>query len=528
MNLLLLGSNYFQNALRSLGHRVTWAGADPGCDMTTGSGDVYVPDLLRLMPDPPDAIILTDDLGRRAFPSGLERVAALKVWYAVDSPINYFWQKHWAPLFDLVLVDQKTCAKELARFAPGRVHWLPVAVPTGQYLGQPEPKTNDIAFVGVINDTVRPKRSNIIHLLKKRYRLRLAGGRKGEWVKPRDAARLYRQARIVLNENLFNGITTRMFEAMASGTMLLTEAGQDGIEDLFTPGEDLALYGPETLVEQVDYYLSHPGERESLARRGRERVLAAHDIKHRAQILLDFIGLARPSDGQPGQAAGCREQGKALFLAGLRWPGHDGPFRLARAEKHLIEAESLGGADPETEFYLGLIDKTRGDYAVARTRWAAAAEAGSLRARLALGLLDLEFQRPAAVDHFRAAAEVTGLEFPIEDPSARISPDQHHALGRMLEAHGHDLTLGFSRFGLDMSMWTAFEHYRAAVDENPDHLPALIDLGRLLTGNGANAQAYSFLSRAAELAPGRTDLADMIRTAGRLGYVTQKSSKEAA
>ncbi len=528
MNLLLLGSNYFQNALRELGHQVTWAGADPGCDIPTGPGDIYLPALLDRMPQPPEVIVLTDDLGRRAFPAGLERVAPLKVWYAVDSPINHFWHKHWAPLFDLVLVDQKASAEKMARFSSGRVHWLPVAVSTEQYTGNAEPKTHDIAFVGVLNDTVRPKRTNIINLLSERYRLCLAGGRKGEWVNPQDAARLYRRARIVLNENLFSGVTTRMFEAMASGTMLLTEAGQDGIEDLFTPDRDLALYEPETLIDQVDYYLSHSEERESLARRGQDQVLAGHDIKHRTQILLDFIGLALPSNGKPSKAAACREQGKALFLAGLRWPGHDGPSRLTRAEKLLLEAEANSCADPETEFYLGLIDKSNGEYPVARVRWAAAAEAGSLRARLALGFLDIEFRRPVAADHFRTAAETTGVAFPFRGLPERISPDQHHALGRMLEKHGHDLTLGFSKFGLDMAMWTAFEHYRAAVEKDPDHLPALIDLGMLLMRYEANAQGHQFLSRAAELAPGRSDLADMIQRAGRLGYITLKSSKKAA
>ena len=97
-----------------------------------------------------------------------------------------------------------------------------------------------------------------------------------------------------------------------------------------------------------------------------------------------------------------------------------------------------------------------------------------------------------------------------------------------MEIRGHDLIPGFSKFGLDSAMWSAFEHYRAAIGEDPDHLPALIDLGKLLVRRGADAQGHFFLSRAEELAPGRFNLADMIRRAGRLGYINTKPSQEAA
>ena len=72
-----------------------------------------------------------------------------------------FWQKHYASLFDLVFIDQRAYAQKISRLTPAAVHWLPVAVDVGGYLGRPEKKRHDIGFVGVINEKVRPKRSRI-------------------------------------------------------------------------------------------------------------------------------------------------------------------------------------------------------------------------------------------------------------------------------------------------------------------------------------------------------------------------------
>lgn len=530
MDLLLLGSNYFQKSLIRQGHRVIWAGDHPDCDLCLPLSRLDLPHILAQLSFSPQAVILTDDLGRRVWPTGLEKTSALKVWYAVDGPINYFWQKHYAPLFDLVLADQKDCAERLGRLCPSKVHWLPVGVDTKTYIGPPEKKTHDLGFVGVINDRVRPKRSRIINLLRQRYRLYVAGGRRDEWVSPKEAALLYRHSRLVLNENLFDGVTTRIFEAMASGTMLLTEAGGNGLTDLFIPGEDLACYGPDNLVELADFYLADAAERERVAAQGQGKVLAAHDIKHRTQKLVDLISQARPGAGLQEGGPFFGRLGKVFFLAGTRWPRHNGDDRILKAEVLLKRSMRLGGSDPEAMFYLGLISGFKGDKLSARTRLGGAAESGSIRARLALAFFDLkENHESRATGHIRAAAQAMGLEL----PGGRVcqdglSADRHFILGRILEARGHGLTPGFSRFGLDMSLWNALEHYRAAVKLDPEHTPALIKLGGLLAGYGAWAEAHPFLARAAELNPESTESAQTAALAARKGYALSGNVRKVA
>ena len=177
MNILLIGSNYFEKPLKQLGCRVMRAGGDVQADLGGFGGDLDLPAVLSACPVKPSALVLTDDLGRRVIPQGLEKTDILKVWYGVDGPINFFWHRHFAPLFDVVLADQKDCAENLDALAPAGAAWLPVAVDTDLYQGPPEEKIFDLVFVGVISEAVRPKRSRIINLLAEKYNLKTAGGR---------------------------------------------------------------------------------------------------------------------------------------------------------------------------------------------------------------------------------------------------------------------------------------------------------------------------------------------------------------
>jgi hypothetical protein len=527
MTIVLVGSNYFQNALQSLGCRSVWVGDEPGCDIRTPSLDFDLAAVLKHVHLRPEVVIITDHLGRRVFPAGLDRIDTLKVWYGVDGPINYFWHHHFAPLFDLVLADQKDCARKLARTTSAPVHWLPVAVDTRLYAGSRESFRYDLSFVGVVNELVRPKRSRILNLIAGKYRVAVAGGRKNQWMPPREAGRLYRQSRMVLNENLFDGVTTRMFEAMASGSLLLTEAGQNGLTDLFVPNEHLAVYDPDNLFDVIDYYIEHEEDRRRVADRGHAAVLAAHDIEHRAKRLLEYIADSRPHTGLPVGGTYCLAEGKTLFHAGLRWPAHCGGERLRRAEDLLFRAVGSGIFDAETLFILGEIARLNKNPVEAAKRFHLAAEAGSVRACIGLAVLARDTSSHEAGLHLARLARRFGLEFPGQPEADRLTPDQHVCLGRILESAGHDLTPGFSRHHLDIPLWNAFEHYAAALDDSPAHTTALLGMGRILDLYGAGTEWHMFLDRASRQDKNKTLLARAAAGAGSQAYASASSPTEA-
>src|SRR5439155_753881 len=154
--------------LRALGHEVIAAFEEyPGLAAAGVPFDVRV--LWRCLPAPPDLLLVADMLGPQALPFGLEDVPAPRLYYAIDVHVNFFWQRHYARLFDLVLVA--------------------------------------------------------------------------------------------------------------------TERIDNGLLDLFTPGEHLAVYGPDDLVPQVAHYVRADAERARVAANGAQAVRERHTLRARMAAL---------------------------------------------------------------------------------------------------------------------------------------------------------------------------------------------------------------------------------------------------
>lgn len=108
-----------------------------------------------------------------------------------------------------------------------------------------------------------------------------------------EKARAFRAAKIVLNtftHKETDGVNCRLFEAAGCGAFVLTEH-RAAIQDFFAPGEEVAVFhSRQDLLDQVRYYLSHPEERESIARRGIERAHRDHTYEARLRTLLEIAG----------------------------------------------------------------------------------------------------------------------------------------------------------------------------------------------------------------------------------------------
>lgn len=85
------------------------------------------------------------------------------------------------------------------------------------------------------------------------------------------------------------GVNQRVFDAPACGAFLLTDY-QEEIEELFKVGEEIVVYRDKREIQDlVKYYLKHDKKRETIARRGRARVLKDHTYKHRLLRLLAYM-----------------------------------------------------------------------------------------------------------------------------------------------------------------------------------------------------------------------------------------------
>lgn len=105
--------------------------------------------------------------------------------------------------------------------------------------------------------------------------------------------RVMSESRIVFNRHIdaagpyANNL--RLYEAVGSGSLLLTDWKQN-MDEIFTPGRECVTYRDTAeCVEQAKYYLQNDAEREAIAQAGRRRLLQEHTYEHRVGELLQII-----------------------------------------------------------------------------------------------------------------------------------------------------------------------------------------------------------------------------------------------
>jgi len=124
---------------------------------------------------------------------------------------------------------------------------------------------------------------------------RILGGRNN--IRPplnyyRELPVFYNTCRINFNAThlqMKEAVNQRVFDVPACGAFMLTDY-QKSIDELFDAGKEIVIFRDrEEIPGLVKYYLNNPEERETLSRRGMERVLKQHTYKHRLTTLIDAM-----------------------------------------------------------------------------------------------------------------------------------------------------------------------------------------------------------------------------------------------
>jgi tetratricopeptide (TPR) repeat protein len=511
MLILCLGSEYFQFAFHKLGHSVMVPPHQDG---------LKVDSIFNSLQDRPDMIVFTDHLGVHAFPEGLSNIYGIpKVYYAVDTPINFWWQQHFAHLFDYTFSDQKHYANLLNEKGLNS-SWLPVGVDTKSYLPESADNQNkiyDFGFVGSLDPSRRPKRCRLVETLSNRYTLKTAGDRQDGWLSPVESSQLYRQSKLALNECLFPGVTTRMFEAMASGTVLFTEKAGGDLGELFKAGEDFAWFEPDELLNAADYWLGDDKRRRRTAKRSLEKVCASHDIVNRAETLLSTMRTVHYGRALVDNEAWDHE-GQAMFLTALRWPNEAGQARVMRAERLLNQANNAGTISPSGLFILGHINRMRNNNEAAAKFLIKSYEEGEPRGALGMGILKLSSGQLEESKHW---LERFTLRDSLPDLERDTLPFElvKHLAARLMEL-GYDVMPGFSLIQHDPAVWTAFEYYQAALHSKPEDLETAQNLTAILMKHGAAAEAMDIAQKSLEFHPNDEALGAIYAQAGKASYLT--------
>lgn len=240
-----------------------------------------------------DLILFVDDGLDYEIPAHL-RPSAL---WAIDTHLNPQRIVTRAKDVDFVFAAQRDGVELLRRHGINCVGWLPLACDPQIHQKFESAKELDVCFVGHL---CTPQRKALAERVLHRFPRSFVGQRFFY-----EMAETYCSSRIVLNLSVRNDINMRVFEALACGSLLLTnDLAENGLDKLLTDGQHLVTYDDlDDLMEKIEHYLKDDEARERIAAAGREEALARHTYVHRMGALLDTVAAesrtARPAAPAP-------------------------------------------------------------------------------------------------------------------------------------------------------------------------------------------------------------------------------------
>ncbi|MGE0605923.1 MAG: glycosyltransferase [Pirellulales bacterium] len=240
-----------------------------------------------------DLFLNVDDGFRYRWPRHLRPSA----YWAIDTHLDPEWAQTKARDFDYVFAAQRDGAAQFQAAGLATAAWLPLACDPHFHRPHEVNKEFDVCFIG---NLFPGERSDLVRLLQQHFPKSLVARRYFE-----EMAKAYAESRVVFNRSLRNDINMRVFEAVACGSLLLTNNLSDnGQDELFRDGTHLATYrDSEELLDKVRYYLRHPEIRERIAAKGRQAAHESHTYRRRMEELLRTIS-ARADSARVTVAAG--------------------------------------------------------------------------------------------------------------------------------------------------------------------------------------------------------------------------------
>ncbi len=201
---------------------------------------------------------------------------------------------------DWVFAAQRSGAKAMQQSLGRDVDWLPLACDPDLHLpllsGAPE---FDIGFIG---HEIGNQRQELLNDIRRDY--------SSHWIGQafhRSMAEHYGRFRVAFNCSIAGDLNMRVFEALACGAALVTDAC-DGLHELFRVDEHLLCYGDcREMLARINRLLKDDEGRAEIAQRGRQHVLAYHTYEQRMRTLIErtqktHCGSATPVGSQKSTA----------------------------------------------------------------------------------------------------------------------------------------------------------------------------------------------------------------------------------
>lgn len=282
MKILSFQQDWLVPELRSLGVDARSGGFRPHLEFQFSTPGMTLEAALAELPADfrPDAVVFWDDSNPIRL-TGLDQSPLPLVFYSVDTHHHSVYHRHLSLLMDLTLVAQKDYLKDFPA-ANQRIEWFPL---WASRMATPQPeKIYDAVFVGNLDPALHPERAIFFDALKRLVPIHVT---MGDW------AEIFPKSKIVVNQAVKGDLNFRVFEAMISGALLITQESSNGLNDLFRVGEHLLTYKPNTPVdaaEKIRMALSNWDHYKTVAAAGHAETARNHTPLARAQKLLQLVG----------------------------------------------------------------------------------------------------------------------------------------------------------------------------------------------------------------------------------------------
>lgn len=256
-----------------------------------------------------DTLFYTDVLSYLPL-DGLYEIDCPTVCFILDPQVFTEFKIALANHFDYVFISQKILLDEFKKSGLENVYWLPHACDVTIHGKRQTPKLFDVGFVG----NPLGYRRSVLDRLKDRFNVHY------ERVFGVKMAEIFSASKMVVNFLSYGEINMRIFEAMASGSLLLTPyAPSSAIEELFEDRRHLVFYDDEEdLHDKVQYYLENAEEREAIAKAGMDEVISKHTYDIRISQIIDTIhrGFIPSRDRRKYDYFHCCYKGIWLLMSG--------------------------------------------------------------------------------------------------------------------------------------------------------------------------------------------------------------------
>ncbi len=152
--------------------------------------------------------------------------------YLVDVHLHLKEKLLLKPFFDYIFVAQRDFVEVFRQMGNPHVYWLPLACDLEIHGVLPRAKEWDIGFVGQVHSGDRKRR---LALLGERFVVN-----DYHRAYPREEiAEVYSRSRIVFNSSIKGDLNMRVFEGLASGSLVVTDRIGNGQSELFENGVHL-------------------------------------------------------------------------------------------------------------------------------------------------------------------------------------------------------------------------------------------------------------------------------------------------